>query len=86
MPPRDYASAPVSDALGVGTIIQGLVGDLEELRQGKISVNDALARSHLAKQIFNGVRLHLNGSKMLSDMARPAAKPAIPQTKEQVDE
>ncbi|GFE73489.1 hypothetical protein [Novosphingobium sp. TCA1] len=85
MPSRDYVSAPVSEALGMNDIIQGLVGDLEQLRAGKIGVNDAVARSQLAKQIFNGVRLYLNGSKMLSDMAKPAAQPAIPQTKEQVD-
>lgn len=85
MPPRDYTSAPVSDALGVGNIIQGLVGDLEELRAGKITVNDAVARSLLAKQIFNGVRVYLNGSKMLADMAKPAAPAAIPESKEQAD-
>lgn len=85
MPPRDYVSAPVSDALGVGNIIQGLVGDLEALREGKITVKDAVARSLLAKQIFNGVRVYLNGSKMLSDMAKPAGQQAIPQTKEQDD-
>lgn len=82
MPPRDYTSAPVSDALGMGDIIKGLTGDLEELRAGRISVNDALARSQLAKQIFNGFRLYLNGSKMLSDMAKPTGHAAISQTKE----
>ncbi len=86
MPPRDYVTAPASDSLGVANIIQGLAGDLEQLRAGKIGVNDAIARSQLAKQIFNGVRLYLNGSKMLSDMAKPAAPAAIPQTKEQVDD
>lgn len=70
MPPRDYESAPVSDQLGIPNIIQGLVNDLDELRAGKISVNDAVARSLLAKQIFNGVRVYLNGSKILSDVAR----------------
>ena len=69
---RDYTSAPVSDALGLPSIIAGLASDLEELRAGKISVNDAMARSAIAKQIFNGVRLYMNGTKLLSDNASPA--------------
>lgn len=75
MPPRDYESAPVSDRLGLADIINGLVADLDDLRAGKISVNDAIARSMLAKQIFNGVRIYLNGTKLLSDHAKqvPAA-------------
>lgn len=70
MAERDYVSAPVSEQLGLPSVIAGLVGDLDELRSGRISVNDAMARAHLAKQIFNGVRLYLNGSKLLSDGAR----------------
>lgn len=70
MPPRDYEAAPLSEQLGLGGIIAGLVADLDELRAGKISVNDAVARSLLAKQIFNGVRIYLNGTKLLSDAAR----------------
>lgn len=72
MAARDYTSAPVSDQLGIPNIIAGLVGDLDELRAGKISVNDAMARSMLAKQIFNGVRIYMNGVKLLSDSAKPA--------------
>lgn len=70
MPPRDYDSAPVTKELGLDTVIRGLVNDLEELRAGKIGVNDAIARSMLAKQIFNGVRIYMNGTKMLSDSAK----------------
>lgn len=71
MPPRDYESAPATDGLGIPAIIDGLASDLEQLRAGKISVNDAIARSMLAKQIFNGVRIYLNGAKLLADNARP---------------
>jgi hypothetical protein len=70
MPARDYESAPVSAQLGVEGVIQGLIGDLDALRAGRISVNDAIARSMLAKQIFNGVRIYLNGSKVLAANAR----------------
>ena len=77
MAARDYESAPVSEQLGLHSVIAGLVSDLDELRAGKISVNDAVARSMLAKQIFNGVRIYLNGTKLLSDTAKPAnATPA----------
>jgi hypothetical protein len=72
MPARDYESAPVSEQLGLGNIITGLAGDLDALRNGKITVNDAIARAQLAKQIFNGVRLYLNGAKILGEQARPA--------------
>ena len=70
MSQRDYVSAPVSAQLGLENVITGLVGDLEALRAGKISVNDAIARSMLAKQIFNGVRIYLNGTKILSENAK----------------
>ena len=72
MAARDYESAPISDQLGIPSIIAGLVSDLQELRNGTISVNDAMARSMLAKQIFNGVRIYMNGSRLLSDNAKPA--------------
>ncbi len=70
MAARDYTSAPAAEQLGIQRIIAGLVSDLDELRGGKISVNDAMARSMLAKQIFNGVRIYLNGTKLLSENAK----------------
>lgn len=58
--------------LGLPLIIDGLASDLQALRDGQISVNDAIARATLAKQIFNGVRLYLNGSAFLAtDIAEP---------------
>ncbi len=72
MASRDYVSAPISEQLGLGGVIAGLVGDLDALRAGKITVADAVARSMLAKQIFNGVRIYMNGTKYLSDAALPA--------------
>lgn len=78
MAKRDYVSAPISEQLGLGGVIAGLVSDLEAIRAGEIAVNDAMARSMLAKQIFNGVRLYLNGTKLLSDAAAPTTA-ALPQ-------
>jgi hypothetical protein len=74
MASRDYESAPASDAIGLVQIIRNLACDLDQLRAGEISVQDAIARSMLAKQIFNGVRIYLNGTKILSDHAREVAK------------
>lgn len=78
MPPRDYDSAPVADKLNLESIIAALARDIDELRAGKISVQDAMARATLAKQMFNGVRLYMNGMKMLADAAKPtkALEPA----------
>ena len=70
---RDYDSAPMADSLALDKVIMGLASDLDELRTGKISVNDAIARSLLAKQIFNGVRIYLNGTKILSQNAAQQA-------------
>lgn len=77
MPSRDYESAPVAKELGLDTVIRSLVDDLNELRAGKITVNDAIARSMLAKQIFNGVRIYMNGTKMLADSAKDVS-PTLP--------
>jgi hypothetical protein len=71
MAARDYESQPETESLGIDTVIRGLCGDLEALRKGEISPQEAMARSALAKQIFNGFRIYLNGSKFLADQARP---------------
>lgn len=78
MAARDYEIAPVADRLDLDKVIKGLCSDLELLRAGKIGVNDAIARSLLAKQIFNGVRIYLNASKLLASNATQveAAAPA----------
>lgn len=65
MTKRDYESAPVSEALGMKSIIDGLAHDLQEMRDGKISPQEGLARAAVAKQIFNGVRLFLQASAMI---------------------
>jgi hypothetical protein len=72
MAERDYETAPVSERLDLDNIIKGLCDDLAPLRAGKIGVNDAIARSLLAKQIFNGVRIYLTASKLLTGNAAPA--------------
>lgn len=71
MPERDYVSMPVSDALGIRGVIDGLATDLQELRDGKITPADAIARAQLAKQFFNGARLVMAALNTLDKPARP---------------
>lgn len=78
MAARDYESAPVTEHLALDDVIRGLCADLNDLRAGKIGVNDAIARSLLAKQIFNGVRLYLSASKLLQ-AAPPPERKGIPE-------
>lgn len=71
-------TSPVSDQLGIPVIIQGLCNDLDQLRSGEICVNDAIARSLIAKQIFNGIRLYMNGMKLMSDNAKSVTAISAP--------
>jgi hypothetical protein len=71
MPERDYVSTPLSDALGIRGVIDGLATDLQELRDGKITPADAMARAHLAKQFFNGARLVMAALNTLDKPGRP---------------
>lgn len=75
MAARDYEISPVGDRLCLDRVIMGLAQDLDQLRAGTITVDDAVARSLLAKQLFNGVRLYLGASKMLSAEAKPVSSP-----------
>lgn len=56
---------PIADALGLREIIRDLIADLADLRAGSITVNDALARAALAKQIWNGVRLYMTTNRAI---------------------
>mgnify|MGYP001201268061 CR=1 FL=1 len=72
---RDYTSQPVSVQLGLEAVIVGLSEDLTDLRTGKCSPQDALARAAVAKQLFNGVRLYLQAMKTLDALpANPSQK------------
>lgn len=65
------SSTPLADRFQLEMVILGLAGDLESLRQGAISVDDARARAELAKQIMNGVRMVINAQKFLAANAIP---------------
>jgi hypothetical protein len=65
----------LAERFSIDTVINGLAEDLQQLRDGKIGVDSALARAALAKQLFNGVRLVIQGQRMLAENAKPIMPP-----------
>lgn len=63
-------AAPLSERFNIEAVIHGLASDLQMLRAGKISLDDARMRAELAKQIMNGVRLVINARRSLEAEAR----------------
>jgi hypothetical protein len=74
MPERDYRSTPISDSLGLRDVILGLADDLKQMREGKISPSEGMARAAVAKQMFNGVRLYVQAVKTLESAAKPISE------------
>lgn len=68
------SDAPLSESLNLQGLISGLLGDLRDLREGKISNRDAHARAELARQILRGVHYVVQAQKFLSGQALPAPK------------
>lgn len=73
------AATPISDRFSLDAVILGLASDLESLRAGRISVEDARVRAEMAKQIMNGVRLVVNAQKFLEQRI-PIAHEVTPET------
>lgn len=71
MAERDYVSTPVSEELNLKDTILGLSQDLQDLRAGKISPDEAHARAALAKQIWNGARIYQQAVKTMMGKAKP---------------
>lgn len=60
----------LTDRFSLDAVIIGLAMDLQQLRDGQITIADAQARANLAKQYFNGVRVVVNARKFLEGAAR----------------
>ena len=67
---RDDGSAPIADRFDLEAVIKGLAQDLEALRAGTITKDDARVRADLAKQIMNGIRLVVTARKYLQEAAK----------------
>lgn len=68
-------AALTDDRLNIIGITLGILGDLDALRAGKISVADARARAELAKQALRSVGYVLQAQRFLAQHAREV--PAI---------
>lgn len=61
-------------ALNIGSIVSGLVKDLEELRAGRLTIQQAHAHAKLAHEILRGINFVITAQKYLD--AKPLALPA----------
>lgn len=68
-------ASSLGERFSIDAVINGLANDLTELRAGTISVENALTRAALARQLFNGVRLVIQGQRMLAEKAKPVRLP-----------
>lgn len=64
------SASSMSARFSLEAMINGLAGDLKDLRAGKISVEDARVRAELAKQFLNGVRLVVSAQKFIAQSAK----------------
>jgi hypothetical protein len=67
---------PMTARFDLLTFTDGLIGDLQALRRGKISVRDARARAELARQVLRAVHYVVTAQKFLESNAQvlPAPK------------
>ena len=64
--------------MSIETVITGLIGDLQALREGKMSTRQAEAHAMLAKQIFNGLRLAVIAQRTIESAARQIGNASPP--------
>ena len=70
----DLEPQSLSERLDLASFIAGLVTDLKQLREGKISNRDAHARAELARQVLRGVHYVVTAQKFIEGRAIPANK------------
>lgn len=63
-------ATPLTEGFGLDAVMIGLSNDLNELRAGKISVDEARARAELSKQFMNGLRLYIKARQFLEREAK----------------
>ena len=78
MAERECRAQPVADALGLRAVIDGLASDLQDMRAGRISPPEGMARAALAKQLFSGVRLYLVAHQIAMRRGAPTENDAQP--------
>jgi len=60
----------LGDEFDIRQFTVDLIGDLKNLRRGKISNDDARARAQLAREVLRSVECVLAGEKYLSESAK----------------
>lgn len=68
---KEINTPPLTERFNLVSFTDSLIVDLNQLRSGKISVKDALARAELAKQVLRSIGYVVQAQKFLSDNAQP---------------
>jgi hypothetical protein len=66
---------PLTERFNLATFTDDLIQDLHDLRSARISVRDAMARAHLAKQVLRAVHYVVTAQRFLADNAKPVNLP-----------
>lgn len=67
---KNVPAGPMTQRFDLMMFTDSLISDLAELRAGKISVREALARAELAKQVLRSVGLVVAAQKFLESNAK----------------
>lgn len=65
------SEGPMTSRFDLLKFTDGLIGDLADLRKGKISVKDARARAELARQVLRAVHYVVSAQKFIEQSALP---------------
>ncbi len=74
---EEKSQGPMTARFDLLTFTDDLIGDLRDLRQGKISVRDARARAEIARQVLRAVHYVVSAQKFIEQQALPVP-PAAP--------
>lgn len=55
----------LDEQFDIAAIVRGLASDLQRVRDGTMTIQQASAQAELAKQLFNGLRLVIQARKFL---------------------
>lgn len=69
--PAPEINGPLTERFNLVEFTDSLIGDLNALRAGRISVKDAMARAEIAKQVLRSVGFVVSAQKYLSENAKP---------------
>ena len=72
---RSIAAGPIAKRFNLMEFTDDLIRDLEELRDGKISIREAQARAELAKQALRAVGMIVAAQKFIEGRAQELPAP-----------